>query len=295
MHKYLRAIGFSKVEKRDQLQLLLAKTIKDPIYKSVTTYDDNTVLGEYCCDFGENFGLCVCGEINEKDEFIYEYYYPYLRGSNISSDAYSFVERQAEKLSFAGVCDDSKVGISIIYYLQNRTEYVKESYTHPENVEKAPVKFSGLSVHGTIMMPIEKTEKSEKKVSSNRNKRSKLIEAAKKGDEEAIETLTLDDLDVYSTLSAKIKDWDVYTLVDTTFMPYGVECDQYTVLGEITALKEVCNNLTYESVYVMSLLCNEIPIDICINKADLFGEPKVGRRFKGTIWLQGALDLGSHS
>ena len=40
----------------------------------------------------------------------------------------------------------------------------------------------------------------------------------------------------------------------------------------------------------MTLNCNELSFDVCINVKDLFGEPKVGRRFKGVVWLQGAVN-----
>ena len=128
-------------------------------------------------------------------------------------------------------------------------------------------------------------------MSHSDKKRDKLIKAAREGNEEAIESLTLDDIDVYSKISSKIKETDIYTIVDTYFMPYGVECDQYSVLGEIEEIHEVKNTITGEELYQMSLLCNGLPMDICINKKDLYGEPMVGRRFKGSIWLQGHLEI----
>ena len=70
------------------------------------------------------------------------------------------------------------------------------------------------------------------------------ISAARRGDETAIESLTLDDMDLYTTLSKKIRKQDVYSLVDSYFMPYGVECNHYSVLGEITETKKVKNRLT---------------------------------------------------
>ena len=30
--------------------------------------------------------------------------------------------------------------------------------------------------------------------------------------------------------------------------------------------------------------------DVCINSEDLMGEPAVGRRFKGVIWMQGNIN-----
>ncbi|WP_343019737.1 DUF3881 family protein, partial [Blautia obeum] len=51
----------------------------------------------------------------------------------------------------------------------------------------------------------------------------------------------------------------------------------------------VQNNITDEELVQMTVECNNIRFDICINRADLLGDPAVGRRFKGTIWLQGQL------
>ena len=34
---------------------------------------------------------------------------------------------------------------------------------------------------------------------------------------------------------------------------------------------------------------NDMNMDVCINEQDLVGEPAEGRRFKGSIWLQGAV------
>ena len=127
-----------------------------------------------------------------------------------------------------------------------------------------------------------------KKDSANRNK---LLAAARQGDEDAIETLTLEDMDMYTTISRRIQKDDIFSLVDTYFMPYGVECDQYSVLGEITELRLATNDITGEKVYILTILCNELSFDVCINEKDIYGEPQVGRRFKGVIWLQGYINF----
>jgi hypothetical protein len=51
------------------------------------------------------------------------------------------------------------------------------------------------------------------------------------------------------------------------------------------------NEETYELIYIMELRCNDINMSLAINSKDLYGEPEVGRRFKGTIWLQGNLPI----
>jgi hypothetical protein len=39
----------------------------------------------------------------------------------------------------------------------------------------------------------------------------------------------------------------------------------------------------------MEIMCNDILFSVCINQKDLLGEPEVGRRFKGNIWMQGSV------
>ena len=121
--------------------------------------------------------------------------------------------------------------------------------------------------------------------------RNRLIADARAGDETAMETLTLKDIDMYSNISRKIMTDDVYTLVDTYVMPFGLECDMYSIMGEILGVKKEDNNLTGEEIYDLTLNCNDLVFDVCVNKADLIGEPMLGRRFKGNIWLTGKIDF----
>jgi hypothetical protein len=157
-------------------------------------------------------------------------------------------------------------------------------------VQGTCLKLSALSIDGTIMMPIIKNEYDKQKIKKASNERNQLIAQARMGDEDAIESLTLDDMDTYSIISKKIQDADVYSLVDTYFMPYGVECDQYSILGEIREVHMNTNRMTGEEIVFMTVECNELIFDVAINKIDLFGEPAVGRRFKGVIWLQGVIE-----
>ena len=39
----------------------------------------------------------------------------------------------------------------------------------------------------------------------------------------------------------------------------------------------------------MTLNCNSLVFDVCVNEQDLVGQPEIGRRFKGVIWMQGAI------
>ena len=86
---------------------------------------------------------------------------------------------------------------------------------------------------------------------------------------------------------------DIYSIIDTCFLPCGSECDQYSVIGDILHIDVLRNRITEEEVYDFTLDCNDIIFHTAINKKDLIGEPKVGRRFKGQIWMQGTAKFKS--
>ena len=290
MHKYMRAIGFSELVDRREQQKLVTDIILNATHRSYTSNGDETILAEFCEDFAENMGVAVCGEFDAEDKFTYDYFYPYLRGRGISSYEDVSVERHAEKESYAGVCDDIKVGVSLIFYLQNIIPYVKAQFTNVLPIRGTTLTLSGLSLKGSIILPIVKNEMELQRIKKASINRNQLIAAARQGDEDAIESLTLEDMDTYTSISKKILKEDVFSLVDTYFMPYGVECDQYSILGEIMDFSMTTNKLTGEKVYLMEISCNDLQFDVCINAMDLYGEPQVGRRFKGVIWMQGYIN-----
>ena len=51
------------------------------------------------------------------------------------------------------------------------------------------------------------------------------------------------------------------------------------------------NSFTKEEIYVMTIESHDLVFEVCINKKDLYGEPLQGRRFKGTIWMQGIINF----
>lgn len=289
MHKYLRAVGFSKIKNRKELQALIVKAVQKASEKSYTTVYDDSLYAEYHAEFGDRIGLCIRGEYDEENKFIYDYYFPYLRSDQITTMEDISVERQVEKISYAGIVDDLKMGLSLIFYLQNIITYMKLSNADRLPIRGTALTLTGLSDSGKILLPIIKDANDIRKEQNYNNRKSRMIAAAKKGDEDAIENLTLEDMDTYSTISKRILSEDVFSLVDTSLMPYGVECDLYSILGEIKYCDKVMNSITKEEIYIMTLNVNDILIDVCINKQDLLGEPELGRRFKGVIWLQGRI------
>lgn len=292
MHRFMRAIGFSKLTERKQQKKLVTDIIVNPDDREYTTKQNDTVITMFSKEFAPGLGISVCGEFDEDDNYSYDYFYPYLRGNVISSSEDVSIERHAEKESYAGICDDVKVGISLIFYLQNMISYIRIKNQELLPVRGTTLSLSGLSVQGMIVLPIEKDDRDRRRIRRQSAARAKWMNAARTGDEEAIEHLTTEDMDTYTALSNMIQNekTDILSLVDTYFMPYGVECDHYSIMGEILEVEQVTNEITKEKIWKMTLLCNDIALDICINAMDLYGEPAVGRRFRGVIWLQGYIN-----
>ena len=220
-----------------------------------------------------------------------EYYFPYFAGSGITSQEDVMVEQRSEKVCFSGACDDVRVGVTLIFYLANAGEYLTERTKWIPGEGFSNLTLSGLSTEGKILLPIQKNIAQRERDQQLTRKRTQMIYEARRGNEEAMENLTMDDMDTYAMISRRIANEDVFSIVDTYFMPYGMECDRYNVMGEILEWMETTNKLTGEKLYQMTINCNDLIFDICMNQEDLMGIPEVGRRFKGIIWLQGSLNF----
>ena len=183
------------------------------------------------------------------------------------------------------------IGVSLIFYLSNGLEYMRRVKNKQESSRITGVSLTGLCLDGKILLPLQKTAR-QRAISSNVSKnRSALMEAARKGDEKAMESLAMEDMNLVQQISNRIMEEDIYSLVDTCFMPYGLECDVYSVIGEILSWEIVRNHVSGEEMYRFLLNCNDMKLSVMINRMDLLGEPAVGRRFKGDIWLQGRAEF----
>jgi len=291
MHQYLSSIGFSKLKEKEELKLLLEDVIQNPSNLVIYEHKDGTNFAELSKEVGDFMGIAVRGDFDKNKQFRMEYFFPYFLGKGITVYDEATIEKYSEKNAYAGICGDINDAMNVIFYLQNAVEYL--NMVKHKKVVPVPdsCTFSGLSRKAMILLPIEKETGKSKKIESGTSERTSLIAAAKEGDETAIEKLALDDLDIYSSLSKRVESEDLYSIIDSTFMPYGIEGDQYTIIGEIIDLNHQENQYTNEKVWIMTIHTNGMKIDICVNENDLLGEPKIGRRIKSIIWLQGTINF----
>ncbi|WP_130838468.1 DUF3881 family protein [Lachnoclostridium sp. Marseille-P6806] len=296
MNKFFRAIGFSEPMSAAGLQILINQVLITPEYRAYTTNGEDTLLAEFRMSCGPDFGVSVVGEFDAEDQFRYEYCYPYAISSEISTSQKITIEPRIREEMYAGVCDDLKVGVTLIFHLQNLIDCAKlagEGNADVRDLDGNSVMLTALSSEGTIMLPVMKTVQDVQVSRRRSEKRTNLLRQAMDGDDGAMQNLTMQDMDMYAAISHQIQTNDVYSLVDSYFMPYGVECDMYSVMGDIRECEIVRNKMTDEELWRLVVDCNGLRFALMIHTQDLYGEPEVGRRFKGVVWMQGTVQFGT--
>jgi hypothetical protein len=290
MHSYLRAVGFSNINSRKELDKIIGTIMDKPTEKYVTKLSKKVLLTEIYKDFAMNMGVALRGEYDEKGFFHLEHYFPYYKGKHVTLKEDVVINKRVDTDAYTGMCDDIRLGVSLIFYLQNSIHYIDTNFVQNSS-RILPITLSGLSTEGKVLLGIEEKVKNRKGQSAETKQRNKLIAEAREGNQEAIDSLTIEDIDMYAMISRRAKTEDIYSIVDHSFIPYGSESDNYSVLGTILEYGSIVNSMTGEEIYELLINCNDLIFSVCINKNDLQGEPLTGRRFKGNIWMQGKIDF----
>jgi hypothetical protein len=272
-----------------ELNQLMESIMENSTKKRTINMNENTSLTEIFMEYGDGIGITLRGEYDENNKFHMEHYFPCVTGQYVSTREEVGINKRVDAEAYTGMCDDFRVGVSLIFYLQNVIDYIEKKNQKMPMGTPFPITLAALSLEGRILLPIQMDEVTVRNISAEAKHRNNLITEAKKGNQDAIDNLTIDDIDTYAMVSRRVKKEDVYSIVDTSFIPYGSESDNYSVIAAILESNLIVNTQTKEEIYDLQLSCNDIPFRLCINKEDLLGEPIVGRRFKGNIWMQGSI------
>lgn len=290
MHSFLRAIGFGSIKNRSDEENLMKLVIENASERQVFRVSEERSFIELYMEVSDDAGVVVRGEQDEDGVFHVSHYVPICRGFRITTEETVFINKRVDTDAFTGMCDDYRIGISLIFYVQNVVDMLKYPVSKKEN-RKCPIYLAALATEGKILLPVEKTTSEEEQVKMDLKNRAELIAEAKQGSQEAMQSLTFDDIDQYAIVSRRIQKEDIYSIVETSFIPFGSESDNYSILGYITNVNKCKNAYTSEEFYVLSLVCNEMYFSVCIHTEDLLGEPIVGRRFRGNVWMQGKVEV----
>ena len=292
MHTFYEAVGFGAVKSARAAERLMRDTIMHFDRRNIYKNEDKLVRGEFTKYYAPDLGLTVTGEIDDTGSFHPEYTFPFFYGRTVSMKQVVDYEKHSADDSVGGICDDPRIGTSIIFYLTNLGEYmIGKNKGLIDEGKPVPIRFSALAKKGTIVLPVYKTALDEEEDMRAREEYLRLVSDAREGDEAAIEALTADDMNNYNILSKRVQKEDSLSIVDTYFQPYGIECDIYNICGNVVSCEMVQNSFTSENVWKMQIEACDVLFDLCINETRLEGEPVRGSRFRGVIWLQGSVQF----
>ena len=336
MHKYLRAVGFSNFLKKSQIDDFFKENLKDENLISTYISQDMRLCGQYNIQVCQGAGVSVIGEQEKNQLALMDFYYPYLKGYDYTLIQECTIERHSDKDSYAGIIDDYRMGIALIFYLTNGNVYnslIKNF--KPVDIKIDRIFLSALSIGGRIILPIDKKELSgnefadKSKINEEYEDVLNVSEVADEDsddyidedddsvedfmDEHPITTRLIGDIDDFSegiggkALSIgigiklprdpigeqemRLKNEDLYSIVETSIVPYGIECDKYQIVAEILSVNRKENTFTGATLVEMRVDAMGLQFNLMINENDLEGEPLPGRRFRGVIWLLGEVEF----
>ncbi len=291
MHNYLRSVGFKCITNYKQLTSLFDQIVRQPDHVEVIRINDETNFAAMSREFAPGMGVALFGILDENNQFHRHFYFPYAESDTVSTSAECFFHEHSEKESYAGSCDDYRINITLIFSVSNFMEMRRLNAQTGVLPASRFVCFSGLSGEGKILLPIQKTEKEREESKLYAKNKSQMMESMKNQDSTTFDLFNQMEIQMYHQLNRQLRTTDLYTLVESYFMPYGVECDQYSLMGTIEKVELLKNSLTGEEIYKLLIDCNDVPFQIVIQKTDLMGVPEVGRRFKGSVWLTGRVQF----
>ena len=291
MHEFLRSIGFKSVRTKKQLNELMDWVLVKPDQLSIVTVEEERNFAVAERQIAGHAGISVVGEIDESGTLVPEYYFPFLASTFISSSAQLSYEKQASKDGYIGMCEDYRMGMALIFTVRNLIDVVRNETSGFLKRPFNEVALSMLCSDGTILLPILETEKVLDTRNGETELERKLLDEAAQGDPDALDKLTRQEMMRYQNVLDHLNDTDIFTMVNSFFMPHGMESDRYYVMGDIEAVQLFENELTHETYYRMKILTNGMELALAINSTDLLGVPSPGQRIKCHGWLLGDMKM----
>ena len=287
-HTFLRSIGFDSIKTKDQEKALVDWVLENPSRMSVVSLDREANLAMAEKDVNGHAGIAVVGEIGESGGLVPEYYFPYLSSTHISSTAPLSYEKTAVRDGFSGMCEDDRLGLALIFDVKNVTDVVRDQQDLLlGSASFRRVMLSMLLRDATVVLPIGNRKKAP--ANSRRAFEKRLNEAEEQGDLESVGQLAREEMLRYGRAIQRIRDTDILTVVESFFMPHGMESYSYYFLGEILSSALILNEITKERFYRMVIAVNGVEFTAAVSENDLQGVPAAGLRLKAKGMLMGEL------
>lgn len=286
MHEYFEAVGMAEYNEY-MYEDVLNELELNPQIKVVATNTENTEKKvELTYYVNDNLGIRACGFENDYGDFIRQSFFPFIESDRVTiPDAELDLNRRRNSDEVLLCSEYRGIGCRLYSLVQNIYEVTDGRSLKLTSINQKlyrGIALTGLSVHGIVLLPRGDLHDDElEKMDISRRKLKNQVPSEL---EDAVEDITLTELEIYTKIDKSVKDKGVYGVVENTFMPMTVDPDIYMVIGTIEDVREVKTG--GQLVYLLDLNCCGLNFVVAINSISLAGLPKEGRRFKGNVWMQ---------
>lgn len=292
MHTFLPSIGFPWIRTWSDEEKLLRFVTDSPDQMMMTQMNSEPrSLAVYDKHFSSDgrIGIRAFG-IWEEDSFSCISYLPYADNPQVSLTQPCELTKAGDGERLIGSVDDYRMGLLIIFTVSN---YGRLAVTEEKEKSKPKVRgirLTGLGKDGRILMPVRMTQAEQEFHHRVMENHGDLFKAARDGDQDAANEFYYSDYSIAADARKRLAHEDLYSVVNTSILPVGVECDQYQVVAQIKSVETIRNEVSKEELYYLRVRINTLHAVICIPKSEVVGVPKAGRRIKCQIWLIGEVD-----
>lgn len=294
MNLYLRSVGFRDYTPQD-VDGLVGRAISAAMKTGSLMKNARFGRAQVLYGTSESTGVAIYGRL-EGENFIFEHVYPYVLPDKIDSRGDIFVIRNRRYEGFQAILPPGRVSGSVIQAEVNPMGILDIIEKNPE-VTSQPFSFAGLSSTQKISLPdagfaITALALSGMIILPAMNEetaldRSDVPGSEETGSEEAEEKAgQISSEEDMLGIGSRIRNENIFSIVDTTLFPNGAESEGYTMIGKILDLRVEENILTDEKIYLLKVETNGNIIYLSVNGEDVIGEPKAGRRFQGPALLR---------
>lgn len=158
MEGYLRTIGFSNVCTKKQIDNLLGEVMTTPTFINEKAYNNKEKQIELSKIFAEGIGITICGYYDNKGFFHLDHYHPFVFNNMSSIEDELYFNKKIDKVEYSCLCDDTRLGVTLTFYLQNVIEYITMDSSRNE-LSMHSIRLSGLCTDGKVLLPAVKNNK----------------------------------------------------------------------------------------------------------------------------------------
>lgn len=288
MNEYMSAVGLGGLS-LNELEDIYRIVEKNPDLTQEARYLDGHSYQDRIFELTKYItrrtGIRERGFLDRDGNFVRQEVFPFVESQEKATENGITLERLKSLPGCMARTEIPQLGCVLYSYIQNLYEISDgREFTEQTDALYDGLSLSGLSYTGMILLP--KGDANDKELSRMEGHRNRLKNELYNGNDDAYDQLTLTEMQIYTKIDKRARKDSIYGVVETTFMPRGIEDDMYYCIGVIEDMSEDEIGFTGQSIYHLMLSCCGIRFEVTIGKDSLLGEPEIGRRFKGMVWMQ---------